>query len=169
MARQDEVGFDRAIDIVAPPSRVVAAFFNPASLADWWEVERSVTTPRLLGAYALQWPTTDVRDDLLGPLGGALRGTVMEFHPERGFFIADVYWLPPEGEPVGPMAVTVSCSPGSRGEVRPTTLRFAQTGYEESARWRRYYAVIGAAMPGALSRLKHYLEHGRGAWDLGAW
>ena len=34
---------------------------------------------------------------MLGPLGGAFRGTVIDFIPGREFFVADAYWLPAEG------------------------------------------------------------------------
>ena len=36
--------------------------------------------------------------------------TVMEFKPGREFFLADAYWLPPDGDPIGPMALEVTCS-----------------------------------------------------------
>ena len=199
MPRQKPVGFDHTQVIAAPQSRVVAAFFVPVALANWWGVNRSVTTPRALGAYALEWEDSPTRDEILGPLGGVLHGTVMDFHPRRGFFIADLYWLPPRGEPVGPMAVDVTCtirekrpplpgtpafeketaagqgSPGSPGAfdsslppVQSAQLRIVQTGYEESDRWKRYYEILGAEWPVALEKLKEYLEHGRGAWDLRA-
>lgn len=123
----------------------------------------SVTTPRVLGPYAVEWRPTEFRDELLGRLGGVLRGTVVQIDPGEGFFLADLYWLPPDGDPVGPMALEVSCaamppdpSQSSTGEL--THLRILQTGFEESARWRRYYAVFGAGWERALSTLKGLLE-----------
>jgi hypothetical protein len=199
MPRQKPVGFDYSQVIAAPQSRVVAAFFVPVALASWWGVTRSVTTPRALGAYALEWEDSLTQDEILGPLGGVLHGTVMDFHPRRGFFIADLYWLPPRGEPVGPMAIDVTCTirekrpplpgtpafekeaaaahegPESTGAldsslppVQSAQLRIVQTGYEESDRWKRYYEILGADWPVALEKLKQYLEHGKGAWDLRA-
>ncbi len=169
MPRRDQPGFDHSLTIAAPASKVVAAFFTPASLSGWWDVVASVTTPRLLGAYAIEWTPSEDRDELLGQLGGVFHGTVMEHNPERGFFVADAYWLPPEGEPIGPMAFTVSCK--RRRQALPATdLHVTQTGLDtESERWIRYYEILRAGFPGALERLKHYLEHGKGAWDLGAW
>jgi len=106
--------------------------------------------------YAIEWPATDFRDEVLGRLGGVFRGTVVQFHPVEGFFVADAFWLPPDGEPIGPMAleVKVQAEPGGSTRVRVT-----QTGFEESARWRRYYEVIGLGWSRALVSLKSLLEH----------
>jgi hypothetical protein len=66
-------------------------------LSAWWEVAHAVTTPRVLGPYAVAWETTEFRDAVLGRLGGVFRGTVMQYQADRGFFVADVFWLPPDG------------------------------------------------------------------------
>ncbi len=87
--------------IAAPVGRVMKAFFDPGALGAWWQVSRAVTTPRVLGAYAIEWPPTDFRDEILGRLGGVFRGTVMQFNPSTGFFVADAFWLPPDGDPIG--------------------------------------------------------------------
>lgn len=132
------------------------AFFDPAALTAWWQVAHSVTTPRLLGPYAIEWQPTDFRDDILGRLGGVFRGTVVQFQAGERFFIADAFWLPPDGDPIGPMAleVTLQSEPGGA-----TRLRVTQTGFEESARWRRYYEVVGVGWTRALAELKSLLEH----------
>jgi len=172
--RRNQSGFDYSVRIEAPPARVLGAFFEPPSLAAWWNVENAIATPRPLGAYALQWPDSDATDDVFGRLGGTYHGTVIDFQPGRGFFVADSYWLPPQGDPVGPMAMEVTCTPADRPAGRPsaplaTMLRVVQRGLDDSPRWLRYYEVIGAAWPPALETLKEYLEHGRGAWDLRAY
>ena len=140
--------------IAAPPGRVMRAFFDAQALNAWWQVEHAVTSPRTLGPYALEWPATDFSDEILGRLGGVFRGTVMQFHASQGFFVADAYWLPPDGEPIGPMALHVTVRPESSG----TQLRVEQTGYEESERWRRYYEVINHGWTRALAGLKALLE-----------
>jgi hypothetical protein len=71
----------RAIRLRATPKRVLAAFFDPADLAVWWEVSRAVTLPCLLGPYAVQWPATEFEDEVLGKLGGTLHGVVMDYRP----------------------------------------------------------------------------------------
>ncbi|MGH7995079.1 MAG: SRPBCC family protein [Opitutaceae bacterium] len=163
-------GLDLTIPIAAPPGPILAAFFDPPALAHWWQVVRAVTTPRSLGAYAVEWAPTEFRDDLLGRLGGVFHGTVIQFQAGRSFFVADAYWLPPDGEPIGPMALEVSCKPvDSRGWLRlrrpgtndaATLLHVVQNGFEDSARWRRYYEVVGAGWERALESLKAYVEAG---------
>jgi uncharacterized protein YndB with AHSA1/START domain len=142
--------------IEAPAPRVFKAFFDAAALGAWWQVTRSVTTPRVLGPYAIEWPTTEFRDEVLGRLGGVFRGTIMQFHEDQGFFVADAFWLPPDGEPIGPMALDVRIEAQALGTTR---IRVTQTGFEESARWRRYYEVIAIGWSRALTSMKALLEH----------
>ena len=157
MARPAEPSpeFDYAVLINAAPTRVLAAFFDPHALAIWWQAVRSVTTPRPIGVYAIEWAPANDGDDLLGRLGGVFHGRVMEYLPGRELFVADAWWLPPDGEPIGPMALEVSCQmagPACR-------LRVRQTGFEETPRWRRYYAVIASGWRSSLAALKEYAEH----------
>src|SRR5688572_29683797 len=88
-------GLDVSLFINAPSTLVLRAFFDADALGAWWQTLRSVTTPRVLGAYAIEWPPTDYRDEVLGRLGGVFRGTVMQVEPGRVFFVADAFWLPP--------------------------------------------------------------------------
>jgi uncharacterized protein YndB with AHSA1/START domain len=159
LARSPEL--DVSVIINAPARRVLKAFFDADALGAWWQVAHSVTTPRTLGVYAIEWPPTDFRDDVLGRLGGVFRGTVVQFDPGRGFFVADAYWLPPDGDPIGPMALDVACTAvtstdGVQGAA--TRVRVLQNGFEESARWRRYYEVVGAGWERALFSLRMLLE-----------
>jgi uncharacterized protein YndB with AHSA1/START domain len=142
--------------IGAPAGRVLKAFFDADALGAWWQVAHSVTTPRALGVYAIEWAPTDFRDDVLGRLGGVFRGTVVQFDPYKGFFVADAYWLPPDGDPIGPMALEVTLQTEATGGTR---VRVTQSGFEEGARWRRYYEVIGFGWERALASLKSLLEH----------
>ncbi len=149
---------DVSIVIAAPPGLLLKAFFEPEALNAWWQVGHAVTTPRTLGPYAVEWAPTDFRDDALGRLGGVFRGTVMQFEPGHGFFVADAYWLPPDGEPLGPMALEVVLTPVGEGGSAATRVRVTQTGFEESVRWRRYYEVITFGWERALAALKSLLE-----------
>jgi uncharacterized protein YndB with AHSA1/START domain len=146
--------FSSSLIIVAPPASVIDAFFDPRALSVWWQAARSLCVPRPLGSYAVEWATTEFADDVLGRLGGALHGTVMEYKPGREFFLADAYWLPPDGDPIGPMALEATCSRHPWG----AELHVRQSGFEESARWRRYYEVITPGWMRALDSLKEYLE-----------
>ena len=141
--------------IAAPAGRVMRAFFDADALMAWWSVSHSVTTPRMLGPYALEWPPTDFRDEVLGRLGGVFRGTVMQCEAGQGFFVADAFWLPPDGDPIGPMALEVSCR--MSGPV--CRLQVKQNGFEDTPRWRRYYAVIASGWRSSLAALKDYVEN----------
>ncbi len=146
--------FDHSLSIAAPAPRIINAFFDAGDLAAWWHVSRSLCLPRSLGSYALEWAPTESSDDVLGRLGGAFHGTVVEFSPGREFFAADCYWLPPDGEPIGPMALKVSCTPlGDR-----VVVRVHQSGWETSPRWTRYYERLAHDLTHSLAALKTRLE-----------
>lgn len=146
--------FDHSLLINAAPARVLAAFFDPHALSIWWQAARSVTTPRPMGVFAVEWaPTTDA-DEILGRLGGVFFGRVMEYQAGRELFVADAWWLPPDGDPLGPMALDVAC----RMEGPACRLQVKQTGFEETPRWRRYYTVIAGGWRSSLSALKEYVE-----------
>jgi uncharacterized protein YndB with AHSA1/START domain len=140
--------------IAAPADRVLKAFFDADALGAWWQVAHSVTTPRAFGPYAVEWAPTDFRDEILGRLGGVFRGTVVQFQPAKGFFVTDAFWLPPDSDPIGPMALEVACA-SVDGRTR---VRVMQSGFEESVRWRRYYEVVGRGWTRALGSLKSLLE-----------
>jgi len=133
---------------------VLKAFFDADALGAWWQVAHSVTTPRAFGPYALEWAPTDFRDEILGRLGGVFRGTVLQFERSEGFVVTDAFWLPPDTDPIGPMALEVACAPL---EGR-TQVRVMQSGFEESIRWRRYYEVVEHGWTRALTSLKALLE-----------
>jgi uncharacterized protein YndB with AHSA1/START domain len=146
---------DLSVVVKAPLNRVLKAFFDADALGAWWQVAHSVTTPRALGVYAIEWAPTDFRDEILGRLGGVFRGTVVQFDAGRGFFVADAYWLPPDGDPIGPMALEVALATDANGATR---VRVTQSGFEEGVRWRRYYEVIDDGWKRALASLKSLLE-----------
>ena len=131
-AAADPASFDCVIEIAAPPEAVYSAFFSRDALQQWWGVIASITGPRPLGIYALEWDRSTDADALLGPWGGAFYGLVIDVRLGREFFLADAYWMPPEGNPIGPMAVHVTCDPTAGG----TRLRFQQSGCDDSPRWR---------------------------------
>jgi uncharacterized protein YndB with AHSA1/START domain len=150
--------FTSSISIIASPARVMSAFFDPRALALWWQTTRSVTVPRVLGAYALEWEPTEFADEMLGRLGGTLHGTVMDYKPEREFFVADAFWLPPDGNPIGPMALEVQCELQRAHNPQITLVKVTQRASEDGERWKRYYEVIAPGWERALQSLKKYLE-----------
>lgn len=148
------MGIDLTLTIAAPPARVFAAFFDPDLLAKWWQVKEAVVVPRLLAPFVVRWPPTPNADAILGQLGGLFHGVVVDVRPPTEAFIGECYWLPPEGDPVGPMALTIRCTSEGGG----CRLRVQQTGYEEGPRWRRYYEVAGPGLKWSLVQLKALLE-----------
>lgn len=143
-----------SLSIDAPCQAILAAFFDPDALARWWHVTRAVCVPRPLGCYALEWKPTDTRDEMLGRLGGVFHGTVMTVDPSHEFFVADAYWMAPDGEPLGPMAFEVTCS--SNGAASLVHVR--QASAETSPRADRYYEVMKEGLVVSLQRLKAMLE-----------
>ena len=146
--------FAQSLTIHAPPAAVLDAFFDPEALIAWWQVKRSLCVPRPLGSYAVEWEPTIWSDDVLGRLGGAFRGTVIDFQSGREFFVADAYWLPPDGHPIGPMSLQGMCT--SIGD--DTVLHVRQSGWENTPRWNRYYEALGTGFALALEDLKRYVE-----------
>lgn len=146
--------FEQELVIAADPAAVFRCFFTADALRAWWQAVRSVTTPVPFGVFAVEWATTPYRDDLLGPLGGVFHGTVVEVKAKQSFLIADAWWVPPEGDPIGPMALEVTCETVDGG----CRLLVRQSGYDPSPRWRRYYAVVSRGWQISLIALKRYVE-----------
>jgi uncharacterized protein YndB with AHSA1/START domain len=142
--------------IDAPPARVLAAFFEAGDLAAWWQAQRSVTLARPLGPYVIEWAPTDFSDDLLGRLGGVFHGTVMDYKAKAAFFVADAYWQPPDGDPIGPMALEVQCRP--RGNGRTTMVTIKQSAEDAGPRWRRYFDLMNRGWERALAEMKDHLD-----------
>ena len=146
--------FQHTIAIAAPPAAVFNAFFDPRALAIWWQAIRSVTTPVPLGVYAIEWNPSEWVDDQLGPLGGVFHGTVIEVRGRQEFTVAECWWVPPAGDPIGPMSLRIACAPDGKG----CALTVAQRGHEASPRWDRYYELIARGWHSSLSALKRLME-----------
>ena len=146
--------FEQELVIAAVPAVVFRCFFAADALRAWWQAVRSVTTPVPFGVYAIEWVTTPYRDELLGALGGVFHGTVVEVKESHSFLVADAFWVPPDGAPIGPMALEIKCEPIEAG----CRLTVRQSGYDPSPRWRRYYAVVSRGWQISLIALKRYAE-----------
>ena len=156
MAAPAGLSVEHAVIIQAPPERVMAAFFSYDDLARWWQVVRSVTIPRPLGTFAVEWDSTEHKDDVLGRLGGTFHGTVIDYREGIEFFVGDAYWQPPDGDPIGPMALEVRCR--TQGAAHITRLSVRQSGEDEGPRWQRYFEVVSAGWQRALADLKALLD-----------
>jgi len=146
--------FEQSLHIAAPASAVYKCFFTPDALRAWWQVVRSVTTPVPFGVYAVEWATTPYRDDVLGALGGVFHGTVVDVKDGKQFLVADCWWIPPDGDPIGPMALQITC----QDEPGGCRLHVQQDGCDPSPRWLRYYAIVSRGWQVSLTALKRYAE-----------
>jgi uncharacterized protein YndB with AHSA1/START domain len=142
--------------IQAPPARVMQAFFTEADLQGWWQATRAFAVARPLGMYAIEWPSTDFQDDVLGRLGGSFHGMVIDIRPAASFFLAEAYWQPPDGDPIGPMALEVQCRPHGNG--RQTMLTVKQSGEGEGPRWERYFSIMTRGWESALTGMKEFID-----------
>src|SRR5689334_7953295 len=124
-------GFAHSLTINAPASAILGAFFDDAALAAWWHIRRSLCVPRSFGCYALEWETAIEADPVIGRLGGVFHGTVMTFDPQREFFVADAYWMAPDGDALGPIAFEATCTTNTDG----TILLVRQSGSDSGQRW----------------------------------
>ena len=113
----------------------------------------------------VEWEPTEFADEMLGRLGGTFHGTVMEYKPDREFFVAEAFWLPPDGNPIGPMALEVSCEPQRMKNPQITLVKVTQRASEDGDRWKRYYEVIAPGWERALQSLKRYLESREADYD----
>lgn len=146
--------FEQRIAISAPSAVVFDCFFSSNALRVWWQAARAITTPVALGVYAIEWAPTVHQDDVLGTLGGVFHGTVIEARRGHGFLVADAYWVPPTGQPLGPMVLQVDIKAAEGG----CQVSVRQDGYEQSERWARYYEVIANGWHVSLAALKRYAE-----------
>jgi uncharacterized protein YndB with AHSA1/START domain len=156
---QTPLKLDVTLDITAPVELVFGAFFEAPLLAAWQGTTRSIAVPRLLGPYVLEWAPTVERDEVLGRMGGIFRATVMHVEPNDHLFLADAFWLPPDGGPLGPLAVQITFSPTAMPDgVTSTLVRVVITGFDAGVRWKRYLGLATAQWQHALSILKMLLE-----------
>src|SRR6478609_3515556 len=106
--KEQSLKLDVTLEMSVPVEPVFQAFFDSAALGAWHATSRAIAVPRLLGPYVLEWPTSNERDEVLGRSGGIFRATVMHIEPNDHIFLADAFWLPPDGGPLGPLAVQIT-------------------------------------------------------------
>jgi uncharacterized protein YndB with AHSA1/START domain len=157
--KETALKLDVSLDITAPVDVVFHAFFDAPALTAWHGTSRSIAVPRLLGPYVLEWPPSAERDEMLGRMGGIFRATVMHIEPNDHLFLADAFWLPPDGGPLGPLAVQITFTPTATTDGAHSTLvRVLMTGFDDGVRWRRYLGLATAQWQKALGVLKLLLE-----------
>ncbi len=157
--KEQTLKLDVTLDITAPVESVFQAFFDSPALGAWQGTSRAIAVPRLLGPYVLEWPASHERDEVLGRMGGIFRATVMHVEPNDHVFLADAFWLPPDGGPLGPLAVQITFTPKATPDGRSSTLvRVVMTGFDDGVRWKRYLGLATTQWQKALGVLKMLLE-----------
>ncbi|MBS1816507.1 MAG: SRPBCC domain-containing protein [Acidobacteria bacterium] len=157
--KDQSLKLDVTLEITAPVEMVFQAFFDAPALGAWQNASRSICIPRLLGPWVLEWPPSQERDEMLGRMGGVFRGTIMHIEPNDHVFLADAFWLPPDGGPLGPLAVQMTFTPKAGPDgVRSTVVRIVMTGFDEGVRWKRYLGLATTQWQKALGVLKMLLE-----------
>ena len=157
--KEQPLKLDVSIDITAPVELVFQAFFDAPALGAWHDTSRSIAIPRLLGPYVLEWPPSAERDEVLGRMGGVFRATVMHIEPNDHVFLADAFWLPPDGGPLGPLSVQMTFTSSATPVGRASTLvRVVMTGFDNGVRWKRYLGLATTQWQQALGVLKMLLE-----------
>ena len=63
--------------IAAPAARVLHAFFDAEALNAWWQVAHSVTTPRVLGPYAIELHALDASGTRVDATPGTTTGWLL--------------------------------------------------------------------------------------------
>ncbi|HUR35370.1 MAG TPA: SRPBCC domain-containing protein [Vicinamibacterales bacterium] len=157
--KEQPLKLDVSLEIVSTVELVFAAFFDSPALSAWHGTTRAIAVPRLLGPYVLEWPPSVERDEMLGRMGGIFRATVMHIEPNDHVFLADAFWLPPDGGPLGPLAVQITFTAKAMPDGSQSTLvRVVMTGFDDGVRWRRYLGLATAQWQKALGVLKMLLE-----------
>jgi len=157
--KEQSLKLDVTLEMSSPVEPVFQAFFDSEVLGAWLATSRAIAVPRLLGPYVLEWPASNERDEVLGRTGGIFRATVMHIDPNDHVFLADAFWLPPDGGPLGPLAVQITFSPKAKPDGRPSTLvRVVMTGFDDGVRWKRYLGLTTSQWQNALGVLKMLLE-----------
>jgi hypothetical protein len=83
----------------------------------------------------------------------------MHIEPNDHVFLADAFWLPPDGGPLGPLAVQITLTAQATPDgTRSTVVRVVMTGFDNGVRWRRYLGLATTQWQTALGVLKRSLE-----------
>lgn len=139
---------EATIDLSVPSARAIGAFLDPAALASWWRVERSLIEPRPGGLFAVTWAVKPTG------FGYMTTGVIGALDPERSLRIDHYTYFHPERPILGPMTLTVDARDGGSG----CRLTVVQDGYRDGEHWDWYHAAVEGAWPRVLEDIKRHLE-----------
>ena len=146
--------FELSAPLDATAMQVLAAFLDPEAVKTWWAAKTVVVQPRPGGLFVIERePGQAGQDELLGPLGGTLVGTLDKAMAGHHIDFGNLHWLSPRGEVFGPTRLEVTVFSKNDPRCRPTLLRIRSTGYQSGERWARYLDVTRREWEGMLVRL----------------
>jgi uncharacterized protein YndB with AHSA1/START domain len=155
MPAQDSFEVSTTLDATA--MQVLFAFLTPQAVKSWWAAKNAVVQPRPGGLFVVEWePGKHGEDDLLGPLGGTLAGTLDKAMAGHFVYFGNLQWLTPRGEVFGPTRLEVDVFSKNDPRRKPTLLRVRSTGYLAGERWARYLELTRRAWEKTLADLASF-------------
>ena len=121
-------GFDQELTIDVAPTRAMGAFFDPHALVALVAGHSVGDDASRAGRLRDRMGAVRRRGRGARPAGGRLSRTIVEYIAGTQLFVADAWWLPPDGDPLGPMGLQVSCAAEGSG----CRLHVHQAGYEDT-------------------------------------
>jgi uncharacterized protein YndB with AHSA1/START domain len=144
MAVQDSFELSATLDATA--MQVLFAFLSPEAVKNWWGAKTAIVQPRPGGLFVVEWEAGKPgQDELLGPLGGTLVGTLDKAMAGHCIYFGNLQWMTPRGEVFGPTRLEVDVFSKNDPRRKPTLLRVRSSGYLEGERWARYCEMMRRA------------------------
>jgi len=152
MTERDSFELSTTFDATA--MQVLSAFLDPEAVKTWWPAKTAVVQPRPGGLFVIERDAGQPgQDDLLGPLGGTIVGTLDTAMAGHHVVFGNLHWLSPRGEVFGPTRLEVRLFSKNDPRGRPALLRIRSSGYQAGERWARYRDVTQREWAGMLERL----------------
>ena len=151
--------FAHKMVIRASAMQVLFAFLDAEAIKTWWNARNAVIQARPGGLLVVEWePGQGGEDDLLGPMGGILAGTLDRAQAGHFVHFGALHWLSPRGEAFGPTRLEINVQ--SKGDPRqhPTLIEVVGSGYRSDARGERYLEATRDAWKKTLADLKTWCE-----------
>ncbi len=151
--------FEHKTVIQASGMQVLFAFLDAEAIKTWWNARNAVIQPRPGGLLVVEWePGQGGEDDLLGPMGGILAGTLDRAQSGHFVHFGALHWLSPRGEVYGPTRLEINVQ--SKGDPRrkPALVHVEGSGFQTGARWERYLQLTRKAWEKTLEDLKTWCE-----------
>jgi len=151
--------FEHKILIHASGMQVLFAFLDAEAIKMWWNAHNAVIQPRPGGLLVVEWePGQGGEDDLLGPMGGILAGTLDRAQAGRIVHFGSLHWLSPRGEAFGPTRIEIDVQSNGDPRQKPALVQVVGSGFQSGPSWERYFEVTRDAWKKTLEDLKTWCE-----------